>query len=150
MVTGWSCKNRFLLCQYWFPDEATLSGSRALLSPLWGSWFAVLWQKKAWWGQAVFGRRQRYVQDLRAEKVRSFLGLPSCRMWWFIGGVSSTVDTEHQSILWVNCGFKTTFQMKKFVTHMDSEKKLFTKSSLVTNVAQSTAVVWQSIPDHTL
>lgn len=47
VVTSWSCKNRFLLCQYWFPDEATLSGSRSLLSPLWGSWFAVLCHKRS-------------------------------------------------------------------------------------------------------
>jgi len=89
----------------------------------------------------MFGRRQRYIQDLRAE-VRSFLGLPPCRMTWcFIEGVSSTVDTERLSILWADCGFKTTFQMKNFVAHMNIERNLFTKSSLVTNVAQCIAVV---------
>lgn len=106
--------------------------------------------KEASWGQAMFGRRQRHIQDLRAE-VRSFLGLPPCRMTWcFIEGVWSTVDTEHLSILWADCGFKTTFQMKKFVAHMNIERNLFTKSSLVTNVAQCIAVVWQSVPDHTI
>lgn len=48
------------------------------------------------------------------------------------------METEHLSALWVDHGFKTTFQTKPFVSLNAMERNVLTKSSLVVNVAQHT------------